>query len=245
MRSPFRLNPELSSAYSWGAEARDGDRDEAAISSATRLRTTRRIIARTPSAGCADWPAGPCWHGPREKYPAGTTDPVLATTSRNWARLWSGKFTRDQEREADEFGLSLYGFGGLQPRSAIAWPTHSMRTGLGGIGLFFDSHPGWEETRIKVQDHDRPTTRACARLCAGTKHGGHASRHYHEPTDRSATVGAAAELLPAQALFIEPHAAFRRIQLASAVDSLRKAVNSITRRPRCCSVSLRSGARPA
>ena len=61
------------------------------------------------------------------------------------ATLVSRKFSRDQEREADELGFSYMVSAGFNPNGAIRLTEQMQKVGVGGIGLFFDSHPGWQE----------------------------------------------------------------------------------------------------
>ncbi len=59
--------------------------------------------------------------------------------------LVSRKFSRDQEREADNFGFEYLVSAGFNPIGAIQLATRMNQIGLGGIGWFYDSHPGWSE----------------------------------------------------------------------------------------------------
>ena len=61
------------------------------------------------------------------------------------ALLVSRKFSRDQEREADEIGFNLVVQGGYHPYGAIRLSEKMKAYSKGGAGLFFDSHPGWDE----------------------------------------------------------------------------------------------------
>lgn len=65
--------------------------------------------------------------------------------------LVSQKFSRDQEREADELGFSYMVDAGFNPRGAIRLAQRMKELGAGEIGLFFDGHPGWEERNVQFQ----------------------------------------------------------------------------------------------
>ena len=67
------------------------------------------------------------------------------------ATLVSQKFSRDQEREADELGFSYMVNEGFNPKGAIRLAQRMKELGSGEIGLFFDSHPGWEERNVQFQ----------------------------------------------------------------------------------------------
>ncbi len=60
------------------------------------------------------------------------------------AALISRKFDRDQEREADETGFQYLVAAGFNPLGAVRLAERLNQLG-GGVGLFFDSHPGWSE----------------------------------------------------------------------------------------------------
>ena len=67
------------------------------------------------------------------------------------ASLVSMKFDRDQEREADKFGFGYMVDAGFSPLGAIRLADLMQRQGAGGIGLFFDNHPGWPERAARFQ----------------------------------------------------------------------------------------------
>lgn len=60
------------------------------------------------------------------------------------ASLISSKFDRDQEREADTEGLNYLMKAGFSPAGASRLSDKMNKLG-GGAGLFFDTHPGWDE----------------------------------------------------------------------------------------------------
>ena len=65
--------------------------------------------------------------------------------------LVSQKFSRDQEREADELGFGYMVNEGFNPKGAIRLAQRMKELGSGEIGLFFDSHPGWDERNVQFQ----------------------------------------------------------------------------------------------
>ena len=66
-------------------------------------------------------------------------------------KLVNAKFSRDQEREADDVALTLMGEAGFNPMGAIRAAEKIGGRGSGGVGLFFDSHPGWDERAGRIQ----------------------------------------------------------------------------------------------
>lgn len=55
------------------------------------------------------------------------------------------KFSRDHEREADEYGFRYMIDSGFNPEGSIRLAAMFLRMGQGGAGVFFDGHPGWDE----------------------------------------------------------------------------------------------------
>ena len=66
------------------------------------------------------------------------------------ATLVSRKFSRDQEREADELGFGYMVDAGFNPKGAIRL-AQTMNSISNTSGLFFDSHPGWNERNSQFQ----------------------------------------------------------------------------------------------
>ncbi len=64
--------------------------------------------------------------------------------------LVSRKFDRDQEREADEVGFGYMVAARFNPNGAVRLSERMNQVG-GGIGLFFDTHPGWPERTARFQ----------------------------------------------------------------------------------------------
>src|SRR5205807_7072361 len=67
------------------------------------------------------------------------------------ANLISTKFDRNQERQADEAGFRYMVDAGFNPLGAVRLAEIMQRHGGGGIGLFFDNHPGWPERTARFQ----------------------------------------------------------------------------------------------
>jgi TPR repeat protein len=67
------------------------------------------------------------------------------------ANLISTKFDRNQERQADEAGFRYMVNAGFNPLGAVRLAEIMQRYGAGGIGLFFDNHPGWPERTARFQ----------------------------------------------------------------------------------------------
>ena len=58
------------------------------------------------------------------------------------ANLVNAKFTRDQEREADDIGIRVMAKAGFDPHAAARlWRLMAAQGGGGGSGLFLDTHP--------------------------------------------------------------------------------------------------------
>ena len=67
------------------------------------------------------------------------------------ASLISYKFDRDQEREADTAGFGYMVNAGFNPLGAVRVAEIMQRYGAGGIGLFYDNHPGWPDRTERFQ----------------------------------------------------------------------------------------------
>lgn len=59
--------------------------------------------------------------------------------------LTLSKFSRDQEREADEVGFKYMVESGYNPEGSIRLAEVLLSKGLSSSGLFYESHPSWEE----------------------------------------------------------------------------------------------------
>jgi TPR repeat protein len=80
------------------------------------------------------------------------------------ASLISYKFDRDQEREADKTGFAYMVDAGFNPLGAVRLAETMQRYGAGGIGLFFDNHPGWPERTERFQSLIRESAKAQATI---------------------------------------------------------------------------------
>ncbi len=65
--------------------------------------------------------------------------------------LTLSKFSRDQEREADEVGFKYMIDAGYNPEASIRLADLMQRKGLGSSGLFYDTHPGWDERAARFR----------------------------------------------------------------------------------------------
>lgn len=138
------------------------------------------------------------------------------------ATLVSRKFSRDQEREADEFGFKYLVSAGFNPNGAIRLATRMQHVGAGGAGLFFDSHPGWEERSERFRS-----------LIAGDPNAQRIIASTGTATTLSAVQGAAApaqialaptyETTDAQKSYTEGLAALRRNDVVAGVRDIRSA----------------------
>jgi TPR repeat protein/Zn-dependent protease with chaperone function len=137
--------------------------------------------------------------------------------------LVSAKFTRDQEREADDHGIRYMVSAGYNPNGAIDLASTFVNRGIGGIGLFYDSHPGWEEREERFRTmiaQDPSVNRAFNRVASRQNS---ASTTPNRPPE-SAGVGANAQMAAAQSLFIEASEALKNNNLPRAVEALRDSV---------------------
>lgn len=75
---------------------------------------------------------------------------VGANVAQIGTTLVSRKFSRDQEREADELGFGYMVDAGFNPKGAIRL-AQKMNVVSNSSGLFFDSHPGWGERNTRFQ----------------------------------------------------------------------------------------------
>ena len=140
------------------------------------------------------------------------------------AAMVSAKFTRDQEREADQYGLRYMVSAGYNPAGAIRIAETFAKEGSGGIGLFFDSHPGWDEREALLKamiadDFSIAEAYAKGQVETGTQVASTSSRP-SEAVDGSAST----EASPAQSLYTEAMHALRQDDPARAAAALKKAV---------------------
>ncbi|HXZ51592.1 MAG TPA: M48 family metalloprotease [Burkholderiales bacterium] len=139
------------------------------------------------------------------------------------AAMVSAKFTRDQEREADQIGLRYMVSAGYNPAGAIRITETFAKAGSGGIGLFFDNHPGWDEREARLKamiadDFSIAEAYAKGQVEKGTQVASVSSR----PSE-AVNASASAEASPAQSLYTDAMHALRQDDLKHAADSLSKA----------------------
>lgn len=67
------------------------------------------------------------------------------------AGLVNAKFSRDQEREADQLGITAMAKAGFDPGQAVAFWQLMARAGGGGSGFWLDDHPSDEEREHTLQ----------------------------------------------------------------------------------------------
>ena len=83
------------------------------------------------------------------------------------ANLATAMFSRDSEHEADEKGFEYSIAGGYSPYGGIRLAKVFLNSGYGSSGLFYDSHPGWddreerytsliEDSNIKYAEYSKP-----------------------------------------------------------------------------------------
>jgi len=96
---------------------------------------------------------------PNSRYPG------LGNAAANvGGRLLTAKFSRDQEREADDDGVRYMSAAGYDVNGAVRAAEMLGRQGTSS-GLFFDSHPGWDERagRVRAMIAAQPSLATVAR----------------------------------------------------------------------------------
>lgn len=139
--------------------------------------------------------------------------------------LVSRKFDRDQEREADQLGFEYMVRAGFNPIGSIQLANRMNQSGLGGIGLFFDSHPGWaeRESDFRTMIASSPSAQ---RLAAGIQTVAPPSRP--EPAESSGPISLAPTYTTtdAQKSFTAGITAYRNGDIVSAVREIRSAAEA-------------------
>ncbi len=83
------------------------------------------------------------------------TQPYYSTIGRDLSFIGAGlllsKFSRDHEREADEKSYQYMVTTGFNPEGLIKLANIFTEKRLTSSGLFFDSHPGWEERGERIK----------------------------------------------------------------------------------------------
>lgn len=133
------------------------------------------------------------------------------------------KFDRDQEREADEIGFKHLVDAGFNPKGALRLADRMNRLGSGS-GLFFDSHPGWNERAASLQQYIASSDTARAIMAKS-------SDFTPLVSVRSAAITSASlvplyESTDAEKSFADALSAFRRNDSATAVVHLKAAANA-------------------
>lgn len=141
------------------------------------------------------------------------------------ATLISRKFSRDQEREADDTGFKYLLSAGFNPTGAIRLAERMNRGG--SSGLFFDSHPGWDERgelfRAMIAS-SREAQEVIARSARSSTVAAASSQPSPEPV-QSSSIGSAIEATDAQKSHAAAVSAFRRNDIVGAVENLRKSAS--------------------
>ena len=141
------------------------------------------------------------------------------------ANLVSRKFDRDQELEADEVGFQYLVKAGFNPQGAVRLAQLMQQKGLGGSGLFYDTHPGWEErtARFKARIAANPEAQRLALAAPAA---------VATPEPSPAPAPAPIALLPTyqasdgQKAYVEALAAFQRKDTPEGVRHLRAAAEA-------------------
>ena len=83
------------------------------------------------------------------------TQPIVSTIGRDLSfiggALLLSKFSRDHEREADEQSYKYMIATGFNPEGSIKLANLFTEKKLTSSGLFFDTHPGWEERAERIK----------------------------------------------------------------------------------------------
>jgi len=136
------------------------------------------------------------------------------------ATLVSRKFDRDQEREADSTGFDYMVRAGFNPLGAIAL-ADKMRSS-GGSGLFFDSHPGWDERGTLFREMIASNPRAQALVASASRTSVSPAQPALASTTTVDTSSVSTYTTPvAERAFHEATAAYRQGNLTRAFESLK------------------------
>ena len=83
------------------------------------------------------------------------TQPIVSTIGRDLSfvggALLLSKFSRDNEREADEQSYKYMVATGFNPEGSIKLANLFTEKKMTSSGLFFDTHPGWEERAERIK----------------------------------------------------------------------------------------------
>lgn len=137
--------------------------------------------------------------------------------------LVSRKFDRDQEREADELGFKYMVDSGFNPKGALRLSERMARLGRSS-GLFFDSHPGWNERAGLIRQYIAASDSAREIMAKSADFTPFAS--VKAPSKPEANLVALYESTDSEKSFVDAMEAFRRNEAGAAVVHLRAAATA-------------------
>jgi predicted Zn-dependent protease len=145
-----------------------------------------------------------------------------ATVGAAGSNLANAKFSRDQEREADQLGITAMARAGFDPATAGRFWAKMARAGGGGSGTWFDSHPSStdrEETLASLARDLQPVFAARTEA---------APRSDPDPYPRSAyaSLEPSESELGAQTDYAKGRAAFKEKRFVEAASLLRAAADA-------------------
>ena len=83
------------------------------------------------------------------------TQPIMTSIGRDLSFIGAGlllsKFSRDHEREADEQSYKYMLASGFNPEGSVKLANLFTEKKMTSSGLFFDTHPGWEERGERIK----------------------------------------------------------------------------------------------
>jgi len=83
------------------------------------------------------------------------TQPIMTSIGRDLSFIGAGlllsKFSRDNEREADEQSYKYMVASGFNPEGSVKLANLFTEKKMTSSGLFFDTHPGWEERAERIK----------------------------------------------------------------------------------------------
>jgi TPR repeat protein len=83
------------------------------------------------------------------------TQPIMTSIGRDLSFIGAGlllsKFSRDHEREADEQSYKYMLASGFNPEGSVKLANLFTEKKMTSSGLFFDTHPGWEERAERIK----------------------------------------------------------------------------------------------
>jgi TPR repeat protein len=139
--------------------------------------------------------------------------------------LVSRKFDRDQEREADELGFTYMVNSGFNPNGAVRLADRMRQIGLGGAGIFFDSHPGWDERAERFRGLIA-TNPVAQQIIARTGTSTSLTTEAGNAATTQVALAPTYETTDAQKSFADGVAAWRRNDIVAAVRDIRSAATA-------------------